>query len=100
MALNISYNKTMAIVDTDTNLVINKLVYSDEASISNLVFPVNYAVIDATNYAVEIGDSFIDGQFTREGYPVGSIMTLEETLSSLEERLEITQAAIDEMLLA
>lgn len=71
-----------AVINTSTNEVENIIEYADRGVALRL--PLNYTVYDCTNVAVQIGDTFIDGAFYRNGEPVEVQLTDAQRLEQME----------------
>lgn len=70
-----------AVIDTETNEVVNIIIYTDRMGIH---LPLKYIVYDCTQYDVQIGDTFEDGVFYRNGEPVEYQPSDTERLVQLE----------------
>lgn len=63
--------------------VIN-IIVCDQRGMQGLRLPANQTLWDCTQYAVAIGDRWVDGVFYREAEPVEPIPTLEQQLAILQ----------------
>lgn len=70
-----------AIIENGT--VIN-IIETGNNGINGIQVPLNQVLWDCTQYAVDIGDKFIDGVFYRENEPVKYIPSTEEKIAQLE----------------
>ncbi len=68
------------------NTVDNVIVCSDEG-LQGMTFPLGTTVWDCGQYEVQIGDTFDNGVFSRNGVPLEPIKTAEERLAELENML-------------
>lgn len=71
-----------AVINNSTNEVENIIEYADRGVAIRL--PLGYAVYDCTNVAVQIGDTFEDGAFYRNGEPVDTQLTDAQRLAQME----------------
>lgn len=74
-----------AVINLSTNEVENIIEYADRGVAMRL--PLGYTVYDCTQYDVQIGDTFEDGVFYREGVPVEYKPSDAERLAQLEAEL-------------
>ena len=71
-----------AVINKSTNEVENIIEYADRGVAIRL--PLGYAVYDCTNVDVQIGDTFEDGVFYRNGEPVETQLTDAQRLAQME----------------
>lgn len=71
-----------ALIKLSTKEVENIVEYADRGIALRL--PLGYTVYDCSNVAVQIGDTFEDGIFYRDGKPVESVPTAEDRLAQME----------------
>lgn len=71
-----------AVINNSTNEVENIIEYADRGVAIRL--PLGYAVYDCTNVAVQIGDTFENGAFYRNGEPVEAQLTDAQRLAQME----------------
>lgn len=71
-----------AVINTTTREVENIIEYADRGVAIRL--PLGYTVYDCSNVAVQIGDTFIDGVFYRNGEPVETQLTDAQRLAQME----------------
>lgn len=71
-----------AVINTTTREVENIIEYADRGVAIRL--PLGYTVYDCSNVAVQIGDTFEDGVFYREGQPVEVVPSAEDRLAQME----------------
>lgn len=71
-----------AVINTSTNEVENIIEYADRGVAIRL--PLGYTVYDCSNVSVQIGDTFIDGAFYRDGEPVETQLTDAQRLEQME----------------
>lgn len=71
-----------AVINNSTNEVENIIEYADRGVAIRL--PLGYAVYDCTNVAVQIGDTFTDGAFYRNGEPVETQLSDAQRLAQME----------------
>lgn len=71
-----------AVINLSTNEVENIIEYADRGVAIRL--PLGYTVYDCTNTAVQIGDTFTDGAFYRNGEPVEAQLTDVQRLEQME----------------
>jgi len=69
--------------------VINVLTYSDDIGIQGIRLRRDQMLIDASGYAVQIGDAFDGAQFLRNGEPVPAIDPDAPTAEEMSEALGI-----------
>lgn len=74
-----------AIINNSTSEVENIIEYADRGVAIRL--PLGYSVYDCSYVDVQIGDTFEDGVFYRDGQPVESIPTEDQRLTAVEESL-------------
>ena len=74
-----------AVINLSTNEVENIIEYADRGVAIRL--PLGYTVYDCTQYNVQIGDTFEDGVFLRDGEPVEYKPSDAERLAQLEAEL-------------
>lgn len=91
--------RVLAVINSETREIINKIVFHDLETVANMVFPNNVIVVEATQYDVEIGDKFTEEGFSKSGQILYPRVTLEQQIEILTEKLEVTQAALDELLM-
>ena len=71
-----------AVINKSTNEVENIIEYADRGVAIRL--PLGYIVYDCTNVDVQIGDTFEDGAFYRNGEPVETQLTDAQRLAQME----------------
>ena len=71
-----------AVINKSTNEVENIIEYADRGVAIRL--PLGYVVYDCTNVAVQIGDTFDNGAFYRNGEPVETQLTDAQRLAQME----------------
>lgn len=71
-----------AVINKSTNEVENIIEYADRGVAIRL--PLGYVVYDCTNVAVQIGDTFENGAFYRNGEPVETQLTDAQRLAQME----------------
>lgn len=71
-----------AVINKSTNEVENIIEYADRGVALRL--PLGYIVYDCTNVAVQIGDTFADGKFYRDGAAVETQLTDAQRLAQME----------------
>lgn len=71
-----------AVINKSTGEVENIIEYADRGVALRL--PLGYAVYDCTNVAVQIGDTFENGTFYRNGKPVETQLTDAQKLAQME----------------
>ncbi len=71
-----------AVINKSTNEVENIIEYADRGVAIRL--PLGYVVYDCTNVDVQIGDTFEDGAFYRNGEPVDTQLTDAQRLAQME----------------
>ena len=71
-----------AVINKSTNEVENIIEYADRGVAIRL--PLGYIVYDCTNVNVQIGDTFEDGAFYRNGEPVDTQLTDAQRLAQME----------------
>lgn len=71
-----------AVINLSTSEVENIIEYADRGIAIRL--PIGYTVYDCTQYEVQIGDTFAEGVFYREGVPVEYKPSDAERLAQLE----------------
>ena len=71
-----------AVINKSTNEVENIIEYADRGVAIRL--PLGYVVYDCTNVAVQIGDTFDNGAFYRNGEPVETQLTDAQRLEQME----------------
>ena len=71
-----------AVINKATNEVENIIEYADRGVAIRL--PLGYVVYDCTNVDVQIGDTFEDGAFYRNGEPVDTQLTDAQRLAQME----------------
>ena len=71
-----------AVINKSTNEVENIIEYADRGVAIHL--PLGYIVYDCTNVDVQIGDTFEDGAFYRNGEPVDTQLTDAQRLAQME----------------
>lgn len=71
-----------AVINKSTNEVENIIEYADRGVAIRL--PLGYVVYDCTNVEVQIGDTFEDGAFYRNGEPVDTQLTDAQRLAQME----------------
>lgn len=76
-----------AVINLSTNEVENIIEYADRGVAIRL--PMGYTVYDCTQYEVQIGDTFEDGTFYRDGVPVEYKPSDAERLAELEREMAI-----------
>ena len=74
-----------AVINLSTNEVENIIEYADRGIAIRM--PLGYAIYDCTQYAIQIGDTFVDGIFLRDGVPVEYKPSDAERLAQLEAEL-------------
>ena len=74
-----------AVINKSTNEVENIIEYADRGVAIRL--PLGYIVYDCTNVNVQIGDTFADGKFYRDGVEVEYLPTEEEQIAELQAQL-------------
>ena len=74
-----------AVINKSTAEVENIIEYADRGVAIRL--PLGYVVYDCTNVAVQIGDTFADGKFYRDGVEVEYLPTEEEKIADLQAQL-------------
>ena len=89
----------------ENGIVIN-IIETGNNGVNGIQLPLNQILWDCTQYAVGIGDKFIDGVFYRENEPVKYIPSTEEKVAQLEyekeqlkKELETTKAIANDLLL-
>ena len=89
----------------ENGIVIN-IIETGSNGINGIQLPLNQILWDCTQYAVGIGDKFVDGTFYRENEPVKYIPSTEEKVAQLEyekeqlkKELETTKAIANDLLL-
>lgn len=76
-----------AVINTNSNEVENIIEYADRGVAMRL--PLGYIVYDCSQYNVQIGDTYEDGVFYRDGVAVEYIPTDAERLAQLETEMAI-----------
>ena len=71
-----------AVINKSTNEVENIIEYADRGVALRL--PLGYVVYDCTNVDVQIGDTFDNGAFYRNGEPVETQLTDAQRLAQME----------------
>lgn len=71
-----------AVINTSTNEVENIIEYADRGVALRL--PLGYTVYDCSTVEVQIGDTFENGVFLREGQPVEYTLTDAQRLEQME----------------
>ena len=71
-----------AVINKSTNEVENIIEYADRGVAIRL--PLGYIVYDCTNVDVQIGDTFENGAFYRNGEPVETQLTDAQRLAQME----------------
>ena len=71
-----------AVINKSTGEVENIIEYADRGVAIRL--PLGYIVYDCTNVAVQIGDTFDNGAFYRNGEPVDTQLTDAQRLEQME----------------
>ena len=71
-----------AVINKSTNEVENIIEYADRGVAIRL--PLGYIVYDCTNVDVQIGDTFDNGAFYRNGEPVDTQLTDAQRLAQME----------------
>ena len=71
-----------AVINKSTAEVENIIEYADRGVAIRL--PLGYIVYDCTNVDVQIGDTFEDGAFYRNGEPVDTQLTDAQRLAQME----------------
>lgn len=71
-----------AVINLSTNEVENIIEYADRGMAVRL--PIGYTLYDCTQFSVQIGDTFEDGAFFRDGVPVEYKPSDAERLAQLE----------------
>ena len=71
-----------AVINKSTAEVENIIEYADRGVAIRL--PLGYIVYDCTNVPVQIGDTFADGAFYRNGEPVETQLTDAQRLAQME----------------
>lgn len=71
-----------AVINKSTNEVENIIEYADRGVAIRL--PLGYIVYDCTNVAVQIGDTFDNGAFYRDGAAVETQLTDAQRLAQME----------------
>lgn len=71
-----------AVINKSTNEVENIIEYADRGVAIRL--PLGYIVYDCTNVDVQIGDTFENGAFYRNGEPVDTQLTDAQRLAQME----------------
>ena len=71
-----------AVINKSTGEVENIIEYADRGVAIRL--PLGYIVYDCTNVAVQIGDTFENGTFYRNGEPVETQLTDAQRLAQME----------------
>ena len=71
-----------AAINKSTNEVENIIEYADRGVAIRL--PLGYVVYDCTNVAVQLGDTFDNGAFYRNGEPVETQLTDAQRLAQME----------------
>lgn len=71
-----------AVINNSTNEVENIIEYADRGVAIRL--PLGYIVYDCTNVAVQIGDTFDNGAFYRDGAAVETQLTDAQRLAQME----------------
>ena len=74
-----------AVINKSTGEVENIIEYADRGVAIRL--PLGYIVYDCTNVNVQIGDTFADGKFYRDGVGVEYLPTEEEKIAELQAQL-------------
>ena len=73
---------TQAVINKSTNEVENIIEYADRGVAIRL--PLGYVVYDCTNVDVQIGDTFDNGAFYRDGAAVDTQLTDAQRLAQME----------------
>ena len=76
-----------AVINTTTREVENIIEYADRGVAIRL--PLGYTVYDCSYVGVQIGDTFEDGVFLRDGQPVESVPSEDQRIAQLESALAI-----------
>ena len=76
-----------AVINIESKEVENIIEYADRGVAMRL--PLGYTVYDCTQYDVQIGDTFEDGVFYRDGEPIDYKLTDAERLAQLELEMAI-----------
>ena len=92
--------RRLALVNTGTGLIENMLVFTDEKTIADMVFPNHILAVEATEFDVTVGNFYDERGFIVDEEPVERIPSEAELLAELSSRLEFTQSVIDELLLS
>ena len=71
-----------AVINKSTGEVENIIEYADRGVAIRL--PLGYIVYDCTNVPVQIGDTFEDGVFYRNGEPIDTQLTDAQRLAQME----------------
>lgn len=71
-----------AVINVSTKEVENIIEYADRGVAIRL--PLGYMVYDCTQYEVQIGDTFDDGVFLRNGEPVETQLTDAQRMEQIE----------------
>ena len=74
-----------AVVNVTTHEVENIIEYADRGV--SLRLPLGYMMYDCSYVDVQIGDTFEDGVFYRDGLPVEMVPTEAQRLAAVEESL-------------
>ena len=74
-----------AVINKSSGEVENIIEYADRGVAIRL--PLGYIVYDCTNVDVQIGDTFADGKFYRDGVEVEYLPTEEEKIAELQAQL-------------
>ena len=76
-----------AVINITTDEVENIIEYADRGLAIRL--PIGYTLFDCTQHCVQIGDTFKDGIFYRDGVAVEYLPTDTERLTNLESALSV-----------
>lgn len=74
-----------AVINKSSGEVENIIEYADRGVAIRL--PLGYIVYDCTNVNAQIGDTFADGKFYRDGVEVEYLPTEEEQIAELQAQL-------------
>lgn len=91
--------RKLALVNTETNMIESILIYDKNESIQQLIFPNYIITVESTDYDVGVGDSFTPEGFIKNGKVVPYILPVEEEIPNIKSKLEVIQAALDELML-
>ena len=91
MAAHLSF----ALIHNNTVANIAAGTYADCDAVAKATYGAEAFAVDITYIPVEIGDSYIDGVFSRDGVTVERELSEEQTIKALKAQNEALQAQVD-----